>query len=94
MADDHLADPAEPTPEAGESAGLPVVDTKAQPCRHLRSNGMYLYSDGTADDPDRQQYSSSACWCIKTMTGFGPDDDIVGWLDCRDPARSCYMPLY
>ncbi len=86
-------DPADPTPEAGESAGLPVVDTQAKPCRSLRSNGTYLFSDGTQDD-SRQNYSSSACWCVKTMTNFGPDDDMVGWLDCRDSGRSCYEPLY
>ena len=86
-------DPADPTPEAGDTAGLPVVDTQAKPCRHLRSNGMYLYSDGTQDET-RESYSSSACWCIKTMTNLGPDDDFVGWLDCRDSHRSCYVPLY
>lgn len=94
MADDPIRDPADPTPEAGESAGLPVVDTRAKPCRSLRSNGMYLYSDESSLDSSHEQYSSSACWCLRTMTNFGPDDDMVGWLDCRDSARSCYEPVY
>jgi hypothetical protein len=54
---------------------------------------MYLYSDG-ADRESLEQYSSSICWCHKTMNGFGPDDDMVGWADCRNTSRACYTPLY
>jgi hypothetical protein len=90
---DPSYDPADDTSEVGQSAGLPLVDSQVRPCRHLRSNGMYLYTDG-AKRESLEQYSSSVCWCHKTMNGFGPDDDMVGWLDCRNTSRSCYTPLY
>jgi len=94
MSDPHQ-DPAEDAPRAGESAGLPVVDNPTMPCRNLRNNGMYLHTGGGGNpvsEPDES--SSTVYWCTKTMTGFGPDDDMVGWLDCRDSSRSCYKPMY
>lgn len=93
-ADGPIPDPADPTPEAGDSAGPPAGDARAKPCRRLRSNGMYLYSDESSLDSLHEQYSSHACWCLGTMTNFGPDDGMAGWLDCRDPSRSCYEPVY
>ncbi len=46
---------------------------------------MYVYTDGSGgeshDDDDNTIY-----WCLKTMKGFGPDDDFVGAEDCRNPA--------
>ena len=66
---------------------LPIVESV--PCRHLRSKGMYVYTDGhpggSPDDCDNTIY-----WCLQTMKGFGPDDERVDGPDCRDPNRSCY----
>ena len=59
------------------------------PCRHLRSKGMYVYTDGLSDS----ESDSSAYWCLATMTGFGPDDESVGRPACCDPSRSCYEAL-
>jgi hypothetical protein len=64
---------------------------KAVPCRHLRSKGMYVYTDG--NEPSHDDYDNTIYWCLKTMKGFGPDDDAVGGQECRSPGRTCYEAL-
>jgi hypothetical protein len=29
-------------------------------------------------------------WCAKNQKVYGPDDQIVGDLPCRDSSRTCY----
>ena len=70
---------------------LPIAGPSTIPCRNLRNNGMYIYTDGLGEKP-RDDYDSTVYWCLKTMKGFGPDDDFVGGDDCRNPDRSCYEP--
>ena len=53
---------------------------------------MYVYTDGASRDPDKD-YDNTIYWCLKTMKGFGPDDELVDRRDCCDPTRSCYEPL-
>jgi hypothetical protein len=52
---------------------------------------MYVYTDGSreVDEDD----DTSVYWCLKTMKGFGPDDDIVDRSGCCKPGRPCYEPL-
>ena len=76
----------EPTDE------LPVIDTQSVPCRHLRSKGMYVYTDDTNEDSP-EDFDSTVYWCLQTMKNFGPDDDMVDGRECRVPSRSCYEPL-
>lgn len=78
-----MADPDPMTPEAPPAPAVP--------CRHLRSKGMYVYTDGSA--PDHDDYDNTIYWCLKSMKGFGPDDDVVERAACCDAARSCYQPL-
>ena len=61
----------------------------AAPCRHLRTNGMYVFDA----IPDDDEYETSGAWCQRTMKPFGPDDDFVGRRECRDSGRPCYEPL-
>ncbi len=78
-----------PTTEPNtESAARPEVE----PCRHLRSAGMYVYPDRSHDETS-ENYDSSAYWCFRTMKCFGPNDDMVGGRECRDKSRSCYEPI-
>ena len=71
---------------------LPIVGPRSSiPCRHLRNKGMYVYTDGFGSEP-HDDYDSTAYWCLKTMKGFGPDDDFANGEDCRNPERSCYEP--
>ena len=79
MADAHEKDPqpAEPL---------------ASPCRHLRSNRMYVFSDG-GDDTAADDYDSSSYWCLQTMKAIGPDEGMVDGRECRHASRSCYQPL-
>jgi hypothetical protein len=51
---------------------------------------MYVYTDGTCDPPDDQ--SSGILWCLRSMKGYGPDDDRVDRESCCDPSRRCYEP--
>jgi hypothetical protein len=78
--------------ETDEPNETPVSRAITAPCRHLRSNGIYIYGDGH-DDAGNEEYSSSSCWCCETMKSFGPDDRMVGHRECRDATRSCYEPL-
>jgi hypothetical protein len=75
-----------------EPSDLPVIEPTAAPCMHLRSKGMYVYTDElesqSHDDDDSTHY-----WCFKTLKSFGPDDELVGARACRDSSRSCYEPL-
>ena len=75
-----------------EPSSVPVASPRLSPCRHLRSAGMYVFSDGPRDET-AEDYDSSSYWCSETMKGFGPDDDLAGGRECRDPSRSCYEPL-
>jgi hypothetical protein len=70
----------------------PVDLTQVSPCRHLRSKGMYVYTDGS-DEGTEEDDNSTVYWCLQTMKGFGPDDDLVGRRECCAPSRSCYEPL-
>lgn len=81
MADDLPAPPGDD----------PGTAPPAVPCRHLRSKGMYVYTDGSAGGHD--DYDNTIFWCLKTMKAFGPDDDMVDREQCCNPERSCYAPL-
>lgn len=82
--------PQEPTIPQPEE---PVAEAPAGPiCRHLRSKGMYVYTDGMDYGFDHN-YDSSLYWCLKTMKAFGPDDDMVERETCCRPDRACYQPL-
>jgi hypothetical protein len=71
---------------------LPVVEPVTSPCRHLRSKGMYVYTDGEGD-PTHDDYDNTAYWCLKSLKNFGPDDEIVGRPECNDQSRTCYEPI-
>jgi hypothetical protein len=71
---------------------LPVVEATTSPCRHLRSKGMYVYTDGL-DGEAHEDYGDTAYWCLKSMKNFGPDDAIVARPECSDQSRTCYEPI-
>jgi hypothetical protein len=67
---------------------LPIVQT-ASPCRHLRSKGMYVYTDGYDEhQQENEGYDNTIYWCLKTMKEFGPDDEFVGGPECKNPERT------
>jgi hypothetical protein len=71
---------------------LPVIEPTASPCMHLRSKGMYVYTDEFGSE-SHEDDESTHFWCCQTMKSFGPDDDLVGARACRDSSRSCYEPI-
>lgn len=77
---------------ASNDPAAPASRPLATPCRHLRSNSMYIF-DVVPDGGEDDDYEPSACWCLLTSKAFGPDDDLVSRRDCRDSGRSCYEPL-
>jgi hypothetical protein len=77
-----------------EPGDLPVIETQVVPCRHLRSKGMYVYTDGSSENEETaEDFDSTVYWCLQTMKNFGPDDEVVGGRECRDTVRSCYEPI-
>jgi hypothetical protein len=70
---------------------LPVVKLEGTPCRHLRHNGMLIFTDGTGGET-QADCDTTMYWCTQTTKGFGPDDDFVNRDDCRNTSRSCYEP--
>ena len=86
---------AENNPDPEPTAELETVETPVllgTPCRHLRSKGMYVYTDGETE-PHSEEYDTSIYWCLKTMKDSGPDYGFVSRTDCRDCSRACYEPL-
>ena len=72
----------------------PSVAMSVPRCRHLRTNGMYIFDgDEHPEGTDADEYESSGAWCQRTMKSYGPDDDLVGRRECRDSSRPCYEPL-
>ena len=37
--------------------------------------------------------SFSHCWCNRTMTEVGGDDNLVSFRGCSSAMRPCYQPL-
>jgi len=71
---------------------LPVIEQRTAPCLHLRSKGMYVYTDGDGGETHEDD-DSTAYWCFKTLKTFGPDDQFVGGRECRNASRPCYQPI-
>ena len=79
------------SPEPSTEQSPPLVLSKT-PCRHLRSKGMYVYTDTTNDSVDEEN-DGSIYWCLSTMKSFGPDDEYVDRRECRNTGRSCFEPI-
>jgi hypothetical protein len=52
---------------------------------------MYVYHGGSGEPHD--DYDNTVYWCVKTMKGFGPDDEMVSRDDCTSDERTCYEPF-
>lgn len=72
-----------------------TVAAAAPRCLHLRAKTDYLAFDpgqppsGDADENAGSGGDAAHCFCLRTLTVIGPDDDIVGPRDCL-PGRTCY----
>ena len=60
-------------------------------CRFLRNKKMYvpgqqLVAFDEAPDPNGIIH----CWCNRTMSDLGVDDELVSFEDCSEPTRICY----
>jgi hypothetical protein len=53
---------------------------------------MYVFTDGLPRER-REDCDTTIYWCVKTLKGFGPDDESVAWDDCCRPERTCYEPF-
>lgn len=84
-----MGDPTTITGTDGADSPLAIVS----PCRHLRSKGMYVYTDGNGGSSSDDGDDNSIYWCLHTMKSFGPDDQYVGGCECRDVGRSCHQPI-
>lgn len=67
-------------------AALPI-----RRCLHLRSKMDYVSYDsqGNGDENGAAASGAPPCYCLRTHTVIGPDDDIVSPVECA-PGRACY----
>ena len=64
------------------------------PCRFLRTKKMYVSAQEDAAFSDKFDPNSfSHCWCNRTMTEVGEDDNLVSFRGCSAEVRRCYQPL-
>jgi hypothetical protein len=64
--------------------------TQTPPCKFLRTKKMFipaLANENASGDGGLQE--SAHCWCNRTLTEVGPDDQPVGRQVCRAD-RSCF----
>ena len=87
-------------PEANNSSsdGQPIFEAKpvlalGETCRHLRSKGMFVYTDVINVDEVEEGYDNTVYWCQKSQKDMGPDQGFVGRQDCRNTERACYEPV-
>jgi hypothetical protein len=63
------------------------------PCRHFRNKKMFISTQAaSALSLDFDPNASAYCWCNKTMTEIGTDDELVNLCACADACRACYEP--
>jgi hypothetical protein len=91
MGDDLSIEPQSQNTSPSHSAA-DEVELHSVPCRHLRNKGMLVYTDAFSSDAHGDS-GNTIYWCVQTMKGFGPDDDMVCKEDCTLVNRSCYEPL-
>ncbi|MAG94143.1 MAG: hypothetical protein CMJ48_10380 [Planctomycetaceae bacterium] len=59
----------------------------AQRCASLLSKGLYI---NAGLPPGEEVAGDGNFWCGKTLTIFGPDEQLCDCEHCVDPARTCY----
>jgi hypothetical protein len=78
---------------AGAEPNEPIATNTSVICRHLRSKGMYVYTDATGEGESHDEYDNTVYWCFQTMKDFGPDDGLADRQSCCDPSRACYQAI-
>ena len=64
------------------------------PCRYLRTKKMYVSVQESAAFSEKFDPNSfSHCWCNRTMTEIGADDNLVSYGRCVSAERRCYTAL-
>ena len=63
----------------------------SQICRHFRTKKMFIpeLADEVFARENGAFTDSSHCWCLRTLTETGPDDQQVGIQICN-PSRRCF----
>jgi hypothetical protein len=62
------------------------------PCRYFRNKEMYVPDQEEAAFSDKFDPGAfSHCWCNKTMTEIGADDNLVSFSRCSSAERTCYQ---
>lgn len=59
-------------------------------CRYLRTKKMYVPAQASEALLMKEGESEPHCWCNRTMTETGPDDQPVNRRDCAHH-RSCFL---
>ncbi len=65
--------------------------TQTPPCKFLRTKKMFIPALTNESAPaDDDLHESAHCWCNRTLTEVGPDDEPVGRQACH-PSRTCFQ---
>lgn len=72
---------------------MPAQDT-TQICKFFRTKAMYAHEQGR--DVLKTHFDAvnfPFCFCSKTQSELGADDDLVTRQSCTAATRSCYQPM-
>lgn len=72
-----------------ERAPTPGPKAPAAACALLRTKGMYLPPNPSADSVAPEGSATAVFWCLKTMKMTGPDEGFVAPEACV-AGRSCW----
>ncbi|HEY0944349.1 MAG TPA: hypothetical protein VGD81_03750 [Opitutaceae bacterium] len=69
---------------------MPLDPPADPPCRYFRTKRMYLPPSDMLDPYSPELAAPAYCWCNKTLTELGADEELAGEVACCRPGRPCY----
>lgn len=60
-------------------------------CARFRTKAMVDRGDHLVRTPEALAFPY--CWCTRTLTDIGPDQELVTLSRCRSSRRSCFKPV-
>lgn len=70
---------------------MEIKPIKNKFCRYLKAKSPYGLTEGGENPWFLLDQANTICWCIKSASGAGPDNGLVGPGECTQ-GRSCFVP--
>ena len=67
----------------------PITPLENNFCKYLKAKSPYGPVEGGDDPWYLLDQPNTICWCVKSLTGTGPDNGLVSAGTCV-PGRKCY----